>query len=190
MPHRAFGIYVHITWHTRFRQSLIRSADVDAVRAAIHEAAFSLARARARGRDPLRPRPCHRELPTGGGRGDVHSTREVRIFPADQFGQRQRLPVGTWVFRGVPLADSCTGRVCLRRPAAREASGPRAAMSAADPGPAARGLPGRRPALAKGRAYRAGWCGSGGTDRVGCRSRGSRLRRHETMAAPRGRGPD
>jgi len=39
MPHRAFGIYVHITWHTRFRQSLIRSADVDAVRAAIHEAA-------------------------------------------------------------------------------------------------------------------------------------------------------
>src|SRR5438034_5624055 len=40
MPHRAFGIYVHITWHTRFRQSLIRSADVDAVRAAIDEAAF------------------------------------------------------------------------------------------------------------------------------------------------------
>jgi len=39
MPHRAFGIYVHITWHTRFRQSLIRSADVDSVRAAIHEAA-------------------------------------------------------------------------------------------------------------------------------------------------------
>ena len=40
MPHRAFGIYVHITWHTRFRQRLIRGADVDAVRAAIDEAAF------------------------------------------------------------------------------------------------------------------------------------------------------
>ena len=40
MPHRAFGIYVHITWHTRFRQRLIRGADVDAVRTAIDEAAF------------------------------------------------------------------------------------------------------------------------------------------------------
>ncbi len=40
MPHRAFGIYVHITWHTRYRQRLIRRADVDAVRAAIHEAAL------------------------------------------------------------------------------------------------------------------------------------------------------
>src|SRR5207249_11218551 len=40
MPHRAFGIYVHITWHTRFHQRLIRGADVDAVRAAIDEAAF------------------------------------------------------------------------------------------------------------------------------------------------------
>jgi len=39
MPHRAFGIYVHITWHARFRQRLIRRADVDAVRAAIREAA-------------------------------------------------------------------------------------------------------------------------------------------------------
>jgi REP element-mobilizing transposase RayT len=37
MPHRAFGIYVHITWHTRFRQRLIRSADVDALLAAIRE---------------------------------------------------------------------------------------------------------------------------------------------------------
>src|SRR2546430_13449673 len=34
------SIYVHITWHTRFRQRLIRGADVDAVRAAIDEAAF------------------------------------------------------------------------------------------------------------------------------------------------------
>ena len=40
MPHRAFGIYVHITWHTRFRRRLIRGADVAAVRAAIDEAAF------------------------------------------------------------------------------------------------------------------------------------------------------
>ena len=40
MPHRAFGIYVHITWHTRFRQRLIRGADVDAARTAIDEAAF------------------------------------------------------------------------------------------------------------------------------------------------------
>ena len=40
VPHRAFGTYVHITWHTRFRQRLIRRADVDAVRATIHEAAF------------------------------------------------------------------------------------------------------------------------------------------------------
>jgi putative transposase len=39
MPHRAFGIYVHITWHTRYRQRLLRLADVDAVQAAIHEAA-------------------------------------------------------------------------------------------------------------------------------------------------------
>jgi putative transposase len=39
MPHRAFGIYLHITWHTRFRQRLIRRADVGAVRAAIYEAA-------------------------------------------------------------------------------------------------------------------------------------------------------
>jgi REP element-mobilizing transposase RayT len=38
-PHRAFGIYVHITWHTRLRQRLIRRADVDVVRAAIHDAA-------------------------------------------------------------------------------------------------------------------------------------------------------
>ena len=39
MPHRAFGIYVHITWHTRFRQRLIRRADVEAVGGAIHEEA-------------------------------------------------------------------------------------------------------------------------------------------------------
>jgi REP element-mobilizing transposase RayT len=40
MPHRAFGIYVHITWHTRFRQQLIRRADADNVRAAIREGAL------------------------------------------------------------------------------------------------------------------------------------------------------
>jgi len=39
MPHRAFGIYVHITWHTRLRQRLIRRCDADAVRAAVREAA-------------------------------------------------------------------------------------------------------------------------------------------------------
>src|SRR5438034_7918020 len=33
-------------------------------------------------------RPYHRELPTGGGRADVHSTREVRIFPADQLDRK------------------------------------------------------------------------------------------------------
>ena len=39
MSHRAFGIYVHITWHTRYRQRLIRGADVETVRVAIHHAA-------------------------------------------------------------------------------------------------------------------------------------------------------
>ena len=39
MPHRAFGIYVHITWHTRYRQRLIRAADAETVRAALQEAA-------------------------------------------------------------------------------------------------------------------------------------------------------
>jgi len=39
VAHRAFGLYVHITWHTRLRQRLIRRADADVVRAAVHEAA-------------------------------------------------------------------------------------------------------------------------------------------------------
>lgn len=39
MPHRAFGLYVHITWHTRLRQRLLRSADADLVRTAVREAA-------------------------------------------------------------------------------------------------------------------------------------------------------
>lgn len=39
MAHRAFGLYVHITWHTRLRQRSVRLADADLVRAAIHEAA-------------------------------------------------------------------------------------------------------------------------------------------------------
>jgi len=38
MAHRAFGLYVHITWHTRLRQRLIRSADANTVRAVVHEA--------------------------------------------------------------------------------------------------------------------------------------------------------
>jgi REP-associated tyrosine transposase len=39
MPHRAFGLYVHITWHTRLRQRLIRRADADVVRSTLQEAA-------------------------------------------------------------------------------------------------------------------------------------------------------
>ena len=39
MPHRAFGLYVHITWHTRLRQRLISRVDAEVVRAAVHEAA-------------------------------------------------------------------------------------------------------------------------------------------------------
>ena len=39
MAHRAFGLYVHITWHTRLRQHVIRRADADLVRASISEAA-------------------------------------------------------------------------------------------------------------------------------------------------------
>ena len=38
MPHRAFGIYVHITWHTRLRQRVIRAADVEIVRVVILQA--------------------------------------------------------------------------------------------------------------------------------------------------------
>ena len=39
MAHRAFGLYVHITWHTRLRQRVIRRSDADVVRAAVREAA-------------------------------------------------------------------------------------------------------------------------------------------------------
>lgn len=39
MAHRQFGLYVHLTWHTRLRQRLLRLADAEVVRAAIREAA-------------------------------------------------------------------------------------------------------------------------------------------------------
>jgi REP element-mobilizing transposase RayT len=39
VAHRAFGLYVHITWHTRLRQRSLRRADADIVRATIHDAA-------------------------------------------------------------------------------------------------------------------------------------------------------
>ena len=39
VAHRAFGLYVHITWHTRLRQRVLKLADADIVRAAIREAA-------------------------------------------------------------------------------------------------------------------------------------------------------
>lgn len=39
VAHRAFGLYVHITWHTRLRQRSLRLADADIVRATIREGA-------------------------------------------------------------------------------------------------------------------------------------------------------
>jgi REP element-mobilizing transposase RayT len=39
MAHRAFGVYVHITWHTRLRQRSLLRGDADLVRATIREAA-------------------------------------------------------------------------------------------------------------------------------------------------------
>jgi len=39
MAHRAFGLYVHITWHTRLRQRSLKRPDAELVRAAIGEAA-------------------------------------------------------------------------------------------------------------------------------------------------------
>jgi len=39
MAHRAFGLYVHITWHTRLRQRSLRRADADVVRATVRDAA-------------------------------------------------------------------------------------------------------------------------------------------------------
>ena len=104
MPHRAFGIYVHITWHTRYRQRLIRRAEVDTVRAAIHEAAV---------------------------RWQVH-VHEVAILSDHVHVIASFRPEGG-------VVSFIRHAKC--RPTAPEASGPRAALSAADPGPAARGLP-------------------------------------------------
>ena len=39
MTHRAFGLYVHITWHTRLRERSVRRYDADIIRASILEAA-------------------------------------------------------------------------------------------------------------------------------------------------------
>jgi len=39
MAHRAFGLYVHITWHTRLRERSVRRGDADIVRACILESA-------------------------------------------------------------------------------------------------------------------------------------------------------
>ena len=39
MANRAFGLYLHISWHTRLRERSVRRADADIVRAAIREAA-------------------------------------------------------------------------------------------------------------------------------------------------------
>ena len=39
VTHRAFGLYVHITWHTRLRECSVRRDDADIVRACILDAA-------------------------------------------------------------------------------------------------------------------------------------------------------
>ena len=39
MAHRAFGIYVHITWHTRLRQRVIRGTDAAVVQSVVRNAA-------------------------------------------------------------------------------------------------------------------------------------------------------
>jgi REP element-mobilizing transposase RayT len=39
VSHRAFGLYAHITWHTRLRQPVVRSADAEIIRAVVQEAA-------------------------------------------------------------------------------------------------------------------------------------------------------
>ncbi|SRR6266571_5843704 len=39
MSHRAFGLYVHITWHTRLRQRSIDRAGAETVSAVVREAA-------------------------------------------------------------------------------------------------------------------------------------------------------
>ena len=38
VSHRAFGIYVHITWHTRLRQPVVRRSDADVVRLVVQQA--------------------------------------------------------------------------------------------------------------------------------------------------------
>ena len=40
MSHRAFGLYVHITWHTRLRQRVVRRVDAEVVRAVVQQAAI------------------------------------------------------------------------------------------------------------------------------------------------------
>ena len=116
MPHRAFGIYVHITWHTRFHQRLIRGADVDAVRAAIDEAAFH---------------------------GQVH-VHEVAILSDHVHVIASFRPEGGVVsFIRHAKSESSRQINLMKGNVFQWASGPRAAMSAADPGPAARGLRGK-----------------------------------------------
>jgi putative transposase len=39
VAHRAFGLFVHTTWHTRLRQRSIRLVDVDVIGAVVQEAA-------------------------------------------------------------------------------------------------------------------------------------------------------
>jgi REP element-mobilizing transposase RayT len=39
VAHRAYGLYVHVTWHTRLRQRVLRRDDADIVRAVVREAA-------------------------------------------------------------------------------------------------------------------------------------------------------
>jgi len=39
MPHRAFGLFVHITWHTRMRQRVLRQADANVVQLVVEHAA-------------------------------------------------------------------------------------------------------------------------------------------------------
>ena len=142
--------------------------------------------ARARARHSLGPRACPRKPPTRGRRGVIHPTRKIRVRSPHQPRERRGIPVGAWLLRGVAVSDSRTSRLRLRRPPTPEASRSGAGMSAADPGPAARGLPtprhrraggrrstprdwtpGHRPAVSRGRAGMSaadpGPCGPGPT---------------------------
>ena len=38
-PHKAYGLFVHVTWHTWRRQALVRRGDVQVITEAIHGAA-------------------------------------------------------------------------------------------------------------------------------------------------------